>query len=84
MKRLLVALKKNVKGRKTIIQALVVIAVVVQEKNLGRIRFRIIPDASGESLIPLIKENIAPDRVVTTDGWFGYATSKKENYVHVV
>ena len=30
MKRLLVALKKNVKGRKTIIQALVVIAVEVK------------------------------------------------------
>ena len=76
--------KKNIKGRNTVTKTLVVIAVEVKEKNLGRIRFKIIPDASGESLISFIKETISPDSVVITDGWLGYAALKKNNYVHVV
>ena len=76
--------EENVKGRKTITKSLVVIAVEVEEKKLGRIRFRVIPDASGDSLIPFIKENIIPDSIVITDGWLGYAPLKKENYEHVV
>jgi len=74
----------NAKGRKTETKTLVVIAVEVEEKKLGRIRFRIIPDASADSLIPFIKENIRPDSVVITDGWLGYAPLKKEKYDHVV
>jgi transposase-like protein len=76
--------EEDVKGRETVTKALVVIAVEVEEKKLGRIRFRVIPDASGNSLIPFIKENITPDSVVMTDGWLGYAPLKKENYEHIV
>ncbi len=76
--------EKDAKGRKTETKTLVVIGVEVEEKKLGRIRFRIIPDASAESLIPFIKDNIMPDSVVTTDGWLGYSPLKKENYQHVV
>ena len=76
--------EKDAKGRKTETKTLMVIAVEVEEKKLGRIRFRIIPDASAESLIPFIKENITPDSVVITDGWLGYAPLKKENYEHIV
>ena len=61
-----------------------VIAVEVEEKKLGRIRFRVIPDASASSLIPFIKENVKPGSVVITDGWLGYAPLKKENYEHIV
>jgi hypothetical protein len=74
--------EKNVHGRQTITKALVVIAVEVEEKNLGQIRFRIIHDTSGEKLMPFIKENISPDSVVITDGGLGYAPLKKNNYVH--
>ena len=76
--------EEDTKGRKTEPKALVVIAVEVEQKKLGRIRFRIIPDASADSLIPFIKENIITDSVVITDGWLGYAPLKKENYEHVV
>ena len=76
--------EKDVKGRKTETKTLVVIAVEVEEKKLGRIRFRIIPDASAGSLIPFIRENVTPGSVVITDGWLGYAPLKKENYEHVV
>jgi transposase-like protein len=76
--------EEGVKGRKTATKALVVIAVEVEEKKLGRIRFRVIPDASADSLISFIKDNIIPNSVVITDGWLGYAPLKKENYEHVV
>ena len=76
--------EEDAKGRKTETKTLVVIAVEVEEKKLGRIRFRIIPDASADSLIFFIKENIMPDSVVITDGWLGYAPLKKENYEHIV
>ena len=76
--------EEDAKGRKTETKTLVVIAVEVGEKKLGRIRFKIISDASADSLIPFIKENIMPHSVVITDGWLGYAPLKKENYEHVV
>jgi transposase-like protein len=76
--------EEGAKGRKTVTKALVVIAVEVEEKKLGRVRFRVIPDASATSLISFIKDTITPNSVVITDGWLGYAPLKKENYEHVV
>ena len=76
--------EEGVKGRKTVTKALVVIAVEVEGKKLGRMRFRVIPDASAASLISFIKDTITPNSVVITDGWLGYAPLKKENYEHVV
>ncbi len=76
--------EEDAKGRKTETKTLVAIAVETEEKNLGRIRFRIIPDASADRLIPFIKDNIRSGSVVITDGWVGYAPLKKENYEHVV
>jgi transposase-like protein len=77
-------IEAGAKGRKTETKTLVVIAVEVEEKKLGRIRFRIIPDASANSLLPFIKENISPNSIVITDGWLGYGPLKKEKYEHVI
>lgn len=76
--------EKDAKGRKTETKTPVVIGVEVEEKKLGRIRFRIIPDASAESLILFIKDNITPNSIVITDGWQGYAPLKRDNYQHVI
>jgi hypothetical protein len=76
--------EENAKGRKTVTKTLVVIAVEVEEKKLGRIRFRIILDASAASLFSFIQENSTPGSAVITDGWPGYLPLKKENYEHVV
>ena len=77
-------IEAGAKGRKTETKTLVVIAVEVEGKKLGRIRFRIIPDASANSLVPFIKENISPNSIVITDGWLGYVPLKKEKYEHVI
>jgi transposase-like protein len=53
---------------------IVVIAVEVNEgKGFGRTRMRHIPDASGDSLIPFIRDCISLDATLITDGWRGYS-----------
>jgi len=53
---------------------IIVIALEIQgQKRFGRVRMRHIPDASAESLVPFIREVIAPGSIVCTDGWRGYS-----------
>ena len=54
-------------------KSVVVIAVEIKHpKGFGRIRMRHIPDASGDSLLPFIRDAVARGTVVFTDGWGGY------------
>jgi len=53
---------------------IVVIALEIKHpKGFGRVRMRHIPDASAESLLPFVREVIAPGSIVCTDGWRGYS-----------
>ena len=53
---------------------IVVIAVEIKEgKGFGRTRMRHIPDASGDSLIPFIRDSVSPSATLVTDGWRGYS-----------
>jgi len=55
-------------------KAIVVIAVEIKEgRGFGRTRMRHIPDASGDSLIPFIKDTISNEAKLVTDGWSGYS-----------
>lgn len=69
-------------GRKIVKKALVVVAVEIEEKKLGRVRFRCIPDASAESLIPFVQDYVEPGSTTITDGWKGYASLGKYGYHH--
>ena len=52
---------------------IIVIALEIKHpKGFGRIRMCHIPDASAESLLPFVREAIAPGSIVCTDGWKGY------------
>jgi len=54
-------------------KSVVVIAVEIkQPKGFGRVRMRHVPDASSASLLPFVRDVVAPDAVVHTDGWNGY------------
>jgi transposase-like protein len=54
-------------------KSIIAIAIEVMDpKGFGRVRMRHIPDASGESLIPFVCDEVAPGSVVYTDGWSGY------------
>lgn len=60
----------------------VVVAVEVRRQGSGRVRMRIIPDASGETLGAFVKETVAAGSIVHTDGWMGYAPLAKAGYQH--
>ncbi len=70
-------------GRGAETKTLVVVATECVGKQIGRVRFRCIADASGESLIPFIMDNIETGSTVITDGWTGYSQlSTSKNYEH--
>jgi len=64
-------------------KSVVVIAVELKQPKgfLGRVRMRHIPDASGISLIPFVRNVVAPGSVVSTDGWSGYSGLSDYEYI---
>lgn len=76
---------KGSQGRGAETKTLVVVATESKGKQIGRVRFKCIPIASGENLIGFIEENIEPGSTVITDGWRGYsALSNNDKYRHDV
>lgn len=75
---------KGSQGRGADTKTLVVVATECLGKQIGRVRFRCIPDSSGENLLPFIEDNIEEGSIVITDGWCGYnQLSSSENYKHI-
>ena len=73
----------GVHGRHTEKKAIVAIAVEVHEpRGFGRVRLRRVPDASAASLLPFVREAVAPGTQVRTDGWSGYSGLAAQGYVH--
>ena len=74
------------RGRGTENKSLVVIGVELLEgKNqLGRIRMKVVPDASKPSLQGFIKENVQTGSRVITDGWSSYTSLPQEGYNHTI
>ncbi len=77
-------LEEGLRGRKLENKALIAVAAQEDGRGIGRIRMKRIGDASGESLLPFVKECIEPASVVHTDGWPGYSGLEKEGYVHEI
>jgi len=50
----------------------------------GRIRLHTVKDASGDSLIPAIKESVQPKSEICTDGWKGYNGLSTSGYSHTI
>ncbi len=71
------------RGRGTENKKIVVIAVeVFRPKGFGRIRMRRVPDISGDSLVPFICDTAESGTEILTDGWGGYNSLSKHNYMH--
>ena len=77
-------LEEGLRGRKLGNKALIAVAAQQDGRGIGRIRMKRIRDASGESLLPFVKECIEPGSVVHTDGWLGYSGLEKAGYVHEI
>jgi transposase-like protein len=68
------------RGRGTA-KSIVVIAIeVLEPKGFGRVRMRHVPDASGATLVPFVRDAVAPGSSVCTDGWGGYNDLPKHGY----
>lgn len=76
--------KSGKRGRGAAGKSLVLIAVEDKENHLGRIRLRHVQDASADSLIPAILENVDLGSSVRTDGWNGYIGLSSKGYDHIV
>jgi len=64
---------------------IVVIAVEVKDgKGFGRTRMRHIPDASGASLLPFIRDSISSDATLVTDAWKGYNNVSDYGYTREI
>ncbi len=77
--------EKGVRGRHTERKAIVAVAVeIVDEKRLGRVRLRRVPDVSGESLAPFVSDAVQSGATVLTDGWRAYGSLADLGYDHLV
>jgi len=77
-------LEEGVRGRKTEKKAVVLIAAQEDGKKIGRIRMRMVEDASAENLLAFIGDNIEPGSTVHTDAWLGYTGVGAKGYTHRV
>jgi len=74
----------GVGGRQLVGKALVVIAVELDGKKVGRVRLRHVPDASGNSLVGFIADCVQKGAKVHTDDWNGYNGVQAAGYYHRV
>jgi len=76
---------KGKQGRGAETKSLVIVAAECKGKQIGRVRFKIISEASGDELISFIEENIELNSTIITDGWKGYSSlSQKREYKHKI
>src|SRR5437879_12613883 len=73
-------LEEGVAGRQTESKALVVIAAEADGPGIGRIRMRVVEDASTASLHPFVQDCVAPGSLLHTDGWQGARGGTKRGY----
>jgi transposase-like protein len=63
-------------------KALVGVIVEVRGPGSGRLRLRVLPDASQDTLTPWVRTLVAPGAIVHTDGWPGYGKLAGAGYDH--
>jgi len=74
---------KGKQGRGADTKILVIVATECIGKQIGRVRFKCIDEASGEQIQGFIEESIEHGSIVITDGWSGYSfLSESKNYEH--
>jgi transposase-like protein len=78
------------RGRGTGNKVLVAVALELKERGkrglrrLGRVRLGVIADASKESIVAFIKDNVEKGSEVITDGFSSYSSLSDVGYIHTV
>ncbi len=76
---------KGKQGRGADTKTLVVVATECKGKQIGRVRFKCIPEASTECLLQFIEENVEVGSTIITDRRTGYRSlSKSKKYKHQI
>jgi len=74
---------KGKQGRGAETKTLVLVAAECKGKQIGRVRFEIVSDASKEKLFRFIEDNIEQGSTIITDGWSGYnLLNESDKYKH--
>ena len=76
--------RPRIGGRSPLRKVLVLIAAEDTGHGIGRIRMRVISDATLISLNRAMREMIEPGSRVRTDGWIGYQGVERNGYRHIV
>lgn len=76
--------KEGKRGRGALGKTLVIVATECLGKKCGRVRFKCIPAASEEYLLPFISDYVEPDSKVITDGWEGYHNIDTRKFDHEI
>jgi transposase-like protein len=63
-------------------KTIVVGAVQVKGEGSGRVRLEIVRDVSADSLVGFVERSVAPESIVLTDAWQGYAALRTKGYNH--
>lgn len=71
-------------GRGSENKTLVAVATELNGKKLGRIRLKTIRDASAESLIPFITDNVEQGSKIITDDWRGFTGVEAKGYTREI
>lgn len=72
--------KGGKRGREVENKVLVIVAVEITDKKVGRISMGIIDSASSENLHGFVDATIEKGSTVVTDGWFGYNGLSEKGY----
>jgi transposase-like protein len=72
------------RGRGTENKELVVAAVEIKSRKIGRVRMKLLDDASSQSLRLFIIENIGKGSDLITDGWPGFCGIENEGYTRTI
>src|SRR5260370_5580100 len=75
-------LEEGLPGRFNLKKALIVVAAQEDGPGIGRIRLRQVLDASAKSLVPFVRDSVAPDSVIHTYGALGYRRLESHDYRH--
>lgn len=51
-------------------------------KRGGKVYTRVIPDAAGKTLVPIIERKVKPDSIVYSDSWRGYNALDVSSFKH--
>jgi transposase-like protein len=76
--------KSGKRGRGAAGKVLVLIAAEVRGSAIGRIRLKVIPDATMATLTPAVTELVEKGSNVVTDGWGGYVGMNAAGFNHTI